>query len=254
MSTSRPARLEGAAIQLLWEAVAEAKRPVMVRSNDDESAALVRLARHAFHPAEPPFPIVNRDALAGAADRRGFDLVIDGDRGTRAQGQSDPIWRLGPATKRRGETVRLYPLAGWTEHDVRDYVASLGAPHEEARVASSSPLAGRPALRFHLCGGGGSGKSTLASLLSSRAQAARAADQRTFMVDDVPGQERDPRGVVTAASTADLSVVVVDPRQGLSTVVRRDLVLLSLLGVRQLVVAVNKLDLEAQSQAAFARI
>jgi len=63
MSISRPERLEGAAMRLLWEAVAEAKRPVMVRSNDDQSAALERVARRAFHPAEPPFPIVDRGAL-----------------------------------------------------------------------------------------------------------------------------------------------------------------------------------------------
>ena len=47
---------------------------------------------------------------------------------------------------------------------------------------------------------------------------------------------------------------MVDVRQGLSTTVRRDLVLLLLLGVRQLVLAVNKIDLAEQSQAAFARI
>ena len=46
MSTSRPERLEGAAIRLLWEAVAEAKRPVMVNSDDAESAAL--LSRDAY--------------------------------------------------------------------------------------------------------------------------------------------------------------------------------------------------------------
>jgi len=239
MSTSRPERLEGAAIRLLWEAVAEAKRPVLVRSNDDESAALVRLARGAFHPAEPPFPILAREALAAAAAERAFDLVIDGARATGAVNQPAPIWRLGHATKRRGETVRLFPLAGWTEADVRDCVAHAGARDV------------RPALRFHLCGGSGSGKTALAALLS---RVAPTADQRSFVVDDVPGQDRDPRGVLTAASTADLSVVVVDVRRGLSTTVRRDLVLLSQLGVRQLVLAVNKIDLAERSQAAFALI
>src|SRR4051794_15831969 len=166
MSISRQERLEGAAIRLLWEAVAEAKRPVMVRSNDVDSAALVQLARHAFYPAEPPFPIVDRDALAGAA-QRGFDLVIDGDRGTRAKDQPAPIWRLGHATKRRGQTGRLSPLAGWTETDVRNHVGSAGARAEEIGVAAASvATAAHPALRFHLCGGVASGKSTLAALLS----------------------------------------------------------------------------------------
>src|SRR3954469_19189151 len=224
MSTSRPERLEGAAIRLLWDAVAEAKRPVMVRSDDDESAALVQLARHAFYPALPPFPIVDRDALAAAAAKRGFDLVIEGDRGTRAEDQPAPIWHLGHAAKRRGQTARLFPLAGWTETDVREYVGRAGARVEDAGVAAARiATASRPALRFHLCGGGRSGKSTLAAQLAGAARTLQAADQRTFIVDDVPGQERDPRGVMTAASTADLSVVVLDAGQPFSTVSRRDL-------------------------------
>jgi bifunctional enzyme CysN/CysC len=241
MSISRPERLEGAAMRLLWEAVAEAKRPVMVRSNDDQSAALERVARRAFHPAEPPFPIVDRGALPAAAAKRGFDLVIDGARTAGAVNQPGAIWRLGHATKRRGETVRLFPLAGWTEADVRDSLLRAGA--------RETP----PTLRVHLCGGSGSGKSTLASRLST-ATIPGAPDQRRFLVDDTPGQDGDPRGVLTAASTADLSIVVVDARQGLSTTARRDLLLLSLLGVRQLVLAVNKIDLAAQSQAALARV
>ena len=251
MSTSRPERLEGAAIRLLWEAVAEAKRPVLVRSNDDASAALVQLAGRAFYPVEPPFPIVAREALAAAAAKRGFDLVIDAARATGAESQPAPIWRLGHATKRRGETVRLFPLAGWTEADVRNYI---GARDADAGAPASGAPPARPALRVQLCGGVGSGKSTLASLLLRTARAAQAPDQRDFIVDDVPGQERDPRGVVTAASTADLSVVVVDVELGLSTAVRRDLVILSQLGVRQLVFALNKIDLVEQSQEAFARI
>ncbi len=246
MSTSRPERLEGAAIRLLWEAVAEAKRPVMVRADDAESTALGRLAGRAFYPLEPPFPIVAREALAAASAKRGFDLVIDGARPTGAPNQPAPIWRLGHAIKRRGETVRLFPFAGWTEADLRDCLAGV---------------AGRSALRFHLCGGTGSGKSALAALLSpaagaplARARAASGPARHDFIVDDVPGQDRDPRGVLTAAASADLSVVVVDVHQGLSTTVRRDLVLLSVLGVRQLVLAVNKIDLAGQSEAAFARV
>ena len=262
MSTSRLERLEGAAIRLLWEAVAEAKRSVMVRSNDEESAALVRLARRAFYPAAPPFPIVAREALAAAAAKRGFDLVIDGARGTGAPIQPGTIWRLDHATKHRGETVRLFPLAGWTDADVRDCFADAAGRGSEADGAGAGLAPGsvarpaRPALRFHLCGGAGSGKSTLAALLSPamRARAAPAPDHRDFILDDVPGQDRDPRGVLTAASTADLSVVVVDVRQGLSSTVRRDLVVLSQLGVRQLVLAVNKIDLAEQRQAAFARV
>ncbi len=90
MSTSRLDRLEGASLQLLWEAVAEAKRPVMLQSDDRESAALLRLARRAFYPAEPPFPLVAPEELAAATAQHGFDLVIDGD-----------VARAGPAASRR---------------------------------------------------------------------------------------------------------------------------------------------------------
>jgi bifunctional enzyme CysN/CysC len=247
MSTSRPERLEGAGLRLLWQAVAEANRPVMVRSNDDESAALLQLARRAFYPAPPPFPIVAREALAEEEAKRGFDLVIHGERPAGAGNQPAPIWRLGQTpTKRRGETVHLFPLAGWTAADVRGYVAHAGdAP--DARVANVE----HPALRVHTCGGSGSGKTTLAALLSG---APRGPGGPSFVVDDLPGQERDARGVLTAASNADLGVVVADVRQGLSAAVRRDIVLLSLLGVRQVVLAVNKIDLAERTQAAFARV
>src|SRR6185437_717196 len=77
---------------------------------------------------------------------------------------------------------------------------------------------------------------------------------RRFLVDDVPGRDRDPGGVLAAASTADLSLVVVDARLGLTTAVRRDIVLLSLLGVPRIVLAVNKIDLPVDPQGAYARV
>jgi bifunctional enzyme CysN/CysC len=244
MSTSRLDRLEGASLQLLWEAVAEAKRPVMVQSDDEESAALLRLARRAFYPAELPFPLVAPEELAAATANHGFDLVIDGDVARGGAGrQPPPVWRLVQAMKRRGETFRVSPLAGWSELDVRHYAG-------QARGEGPSSL------DLHTCGGTGTGKSALAALLStaSAATARRAPDRRSFVVTDVPGQDGDPRGVLTAASTADLSVLVVDARQGLSTPVKRDIVLLSLLGARQIILAVNKIDLAEYSQAAFARV
>jgi bifunctional enzyme CysN/CysC len=239
MSTSRLERLEGASLQLLWEAVAEAKRPVMLQSDDKESAALLSLARRAFHPAELPFPLVAPEELAAATVKHGFDLVIDGDVARGGAGrQPPPVWRLVQAMKRRGETFRISPLAGWSELDVRHYAGQARGD--------------RPAsLYLHTCGGTGTGKSALAALLST---AYRGPDQRSFVMADVPGQDRDPRGIVTAASTADLSVLVVDARQGMTTPVRRDIVILSLLGARQIVIAVNKIDLAEQTQTAFARV
>ncbi len=66
---------------------------------------------------------------------------------------------------------------------------------------------------------------------------------RAFLLADVPGHERYTRNMVTGASTADLAVVLVDARKGVLTQTRRHTYLLSLLGVRRVVLAVNKMDL-----------
>ncbi len=81
-----------------------------------------------------------------------------------------------------------------------------------------------------------------------------ATDRRTFIVADTPGHEQYTRNMVTGASTADLAVVLVDARQGVLTQTRRHAFLVSLLGIRRIVLAVNKLDLVDYSQEAFERI
>jgi bifunctional enzyme CysN/CysC len=78
--------------------------------------------------------------------------------------------------------------------------------------------------------------------------------RRSFIVADTPGHERYTRNMVTGASTADLSVVLVDARSGVLTQTRRHTLLVSLLGIRHVVLAVNKMDLVDHSQAVFARI
>jgi len=81
-----------------------------------------------------------------------------------------------------------------------------------------------------------------------------ATEKRKFIVADTPGHEQYTRNMVTGASTADLAVILVDARQGLLTQTRRHSYLVSLLGIRKVVVAVNKLDLMDYSQAVFERI
>ena len=67
-------------------------------------------------------------------------------------------------------------------------------------------------------------------------------DRRKFIIADTPGHEQYTRNMVTGASTADLAVVLVDARNGLQVQTRRHSYLVHLLGIRHIVVAVNKMD------------
>ena len=75
--------------------------------------------------------------------------------------------------------------------------------------------------------------------------------ERRFVLADTPGHEQYTRNMVTAASTADLAIVLVDARKGLLTQTRRHSRLLALLGVRRVVLAVNKKDLVEGAQERF---
>jgi bifunctional enzyme CysN/CysC len=81
-----------------------------------------------------------------------------------------------------------------------------------------------------------------------------STDKRKFIVADTPGHEQYTRNMVTGASTADLAVILIDARKGVLTQTRRHSYLVSLLGIKQVVVAVNKMDLVGYSQDAFAAI
>jgi bifunctional enzyme CysN/CysC len=78
--------------------------------------------------------------------------------------------------------------------------------------------------------------------------------QRRFIVADTPGHEQYTRNMATGASTADAAVLLVDARQGLLTQTRRHSHIVHLLGVRQLLLAVNKMDLVEHAEAVFRRI
>ena len=81
-----------------------------------------------------------------------------------------------------------------------------------------------------------------------------ATDKRKFIVADCPGHEQYTRNMVTGASTADLAVILIDARKGVLTQTRRHSFLAHLLGIRHIVLAVNKLDLIDYSQARFDEI
>ncbi len=79
-------------------------------------------------------------------------------------------------------------------------------------------------------------------------------DKRTFIVADTPGHEQYTRNMVTGASTADLAVILVDARKGVLVQTRRHSYLVALMGIRKVVLAVNKMDLVEYDRAVFERI
>ncbi|WCM28697.1 sulfate adenylyltransferase subunit CysN [Sphingomonas sp. QA11] len=78
-----------------------------------------------------------------------------------------------------------------------------------------------------------------------------ATEKRKFIVADTPGHEQYTRNMVTGASTADLAAILIDARKGVLTQTRRHSYLVNLLGIRHIVLAVNKMDLVGYDRAAF---
>ncbi len=81
-----------------------------------------------------------------------------------------------------------------------------------------------------------------------------STDKRKFIVADSPGHEQYTRNMATAASTADLAIILVDARKGVLTQTRRHSYIAALLGVKHIVVAVNKMDLVGYSRTVFEQI
>ncbi|MGN6551502.1 MAG: sulfate adenylyltransferase subunit CysN [Pararhizobium sp.] len=81
-----------------------------------------------------------------------------------------------------------------------------------------------------------------------------ATPRRSFIVADTPGHEQYTRNMATGASTADLAVVLVDARRGVARQTRRHAFIASLLGIRHVVLAVNKIDLVGYDEQAFRAI
>jgi len=81
-----------------------------------------------------------------------------------------------------------------------------------------------------------------------------STDKRKFIVADTPGHEQYTRNMVTGASSADLAVILIDARKGVLTQTRRHSYLVSLIGIRKVVLAINKMDLVGYSEATFNKI
>jgi bifunctional enzyme CysN/CysC len=81
-----------------------------------------------------------------------------------------------------------------------------------------------------------------------------STDRRKFIVADTPGHEQYTRNMITGASTADVAVILIDARKGVLTQTRRHSYLVSLIGIRKVVLAINKMDLVDYSQKVFDKI
>jgi len=81
-----------------------------------------------------------------------------------------------------------------------------------------------------------------------------STDRRKFIVADTPGHEQYTRNMITGASTADVAVILVDARKGVLTQTRRHSYLARLIGIRKVVLAINKMDLVDYAQKTFDRI
>ncbi len=81
-----------------------------------------------------------------------------------------------------------------------------------------------------------------------------STDKRKFIIADTPGHEQYTRNMVTGASTCDLAIVMVDARYGIQTQTRRHSYICSLLGIKHIIVAINKMDLMDYSQEIYQKI
>ena len=81
-----------------------------------------------------------------------------------------------------------------------------------------------------------------------------ATPRRKFIIADTPGHEQYTRNMVTGASTADAAIILIDARKGVLTQTRRHTYIAHLLGVRHIIVAINKMDLVDFDEAVFNRI
>jgi sulfate adenylyltransferase subunit 2 len=215
----RPAhlrRLEAESIEIMREAAAEFRKPVMLYSIGKDSSVMLHLARKAFFPGRPPFPLLHIDtlwkfremiafrdatarrlgldlivhtndegvlrginpissdsalhtavmkteALKQALDRHGFDAALGGARRdeekSRAKervfslrganhdwnpkNQRPELWRLYNTHLSARETMRVFPLSNWTEHDVWEYIAAEEIPVVPLYFAALRPVVAR---------------------------------------------------------------------------------------------------------------
>ncbi len=210
--------LEAESIHIFREVVAETENPVMLYSVGKDSAVMLHLARKAFYPAPPPFPLLHVDTtwkframyelrdrtardsgmelivhrnpeaerlginpfdhgsrhtdmwktegLRQALDAHRFDAAFGGARRDEEKSRAkervfsfrspqhrwDPknqrpeLWDLYNAEKRRGETIRVFPLSNWTELDIWEYIHAEDIPIVPLYLAAPRPTVVRDGL------------------------------------------------------------------------------------------------------------
>jgi sulfate adenylyltransferase subunit 2 len=209
-------RLEAESMHILREVVAEAEHPVMLYSVGKDSAVMLHLARKAFYPAPPPFPLLHVDTtwkfremyamrermareigmellvyqnpeakalginpfdhgsqihtdmwktqgLKQALDLHGFDAAFGGARRDEeksrakerifsfrsAQHRWDPkaqrpeLWHLYNSRRKKGESIRVFPISNWTELDVWQYIHLESIPIVPLYFAAERPVVER---------------------------------------------------------------------------------------------------------------
>jgi sulfate adenylyltransferase subunit 2 len=209
-------RLEAESIHILREVVAQAERPVMLYSIGKDSATMLHLAKKAFYPAPPPFPLLHVDTtwkframyelrertarelgmqllvhqnpeakalginpfdhgsqvhtdlwktqgLKQALDQYGFDAAFGGARRDEEKSRAkerifsfrtdqhrwDPknqrpeLWHLYNGLKRKGESMRVFPISNWTELDVWQYIQLEDIPIVPLYFAAERPVVDR---------------------------------------------------------------------------------------------------------------
>jgi len=208
-------RLEAESIHIMREVVSEADRPVMLYSVGKDSAVMLHLAKKAFYPSRPPFPLLHVDTtwkframyelrdkaaaeagmellvyqnpeaaekginpfdhgslhtdmwktegLKQALDLHGFDAAFGGARRDEEKSRAkerifsfrstqhrwDPknqrpeLWNLYNTNKRKGESIRVFPLSNWTELDVWQYIYLENIPIVPLYFAAKRPVVRR---------------------------------------------------------------------------------------------------------------
>lgn len=81
-----------------------------------------------------------------------------------------------------------------------------------------------------------------------------STDKRKFIIADTPGHEQYTRNMVTGASTCQLAIILIDARHGVASQTRRHSFIVSLLGIKHVVIAINKMDLVGYDQDVYDRI
>ncbi len=226
---------------VLRETVGLFENPALLVTNDDRSKVLRNLARMAFGPNQAPLPQVT-------SPNGTHDAYLSPGTGANFE-----VWPLYGKPPKSGKAWSIFPLASWSDRDIK---AHLGSPDLDAE---------KRLLRMCVVGQPDSGKSTLVQALMEHSEDAigeRSGSihhhlilrgQRYFLIDP-PGEEPHSHGLLAAASSSELALLVVDAEQGMTETTRKQAFVLALFGIPQLVVAINRMDRVGYSQDIYNRI